>query len=157
MRSIAIKSAAALSALALAVTAGCSGSSSSHHAGGSVATKAGVQAKTVKQAAGADAALVQHALPKRITNQPAVRKSVVQTSCSAIASGWSASGTAKNSTATTRTYRIVVYFTTVHATTLDFARTSVRVAPGHTAKWTASKKFAAQKQMLCPMPGISAS
>lgn len=94
-------------------------------------------------------------LPKKVANQPAVRKNVVQTSCSAVAGGWSAAGTASNPGYQRATYAITVYFTTTHATTLDFGRTTVTVAPGHTRHWTVTKKFAAQAHMLCPMPGIA--
>jgi hypothetical protein len=102
--------------------------------------------------------LQQNPLPKTLpTNQPKVRGNVVQTKCAAIPGGWSAAGTVKNPDKKKRTYHILVFFTTTHATTLDFASTKVTVPAGKTAKWQAQKKFAAQKKMLCPMPSISAT
>lgn len=125
---------------------GCTSSSTSH-AKSSVAA-----AKTT-----ASPTLVQGKLPDKITNSVKIRQFVTQTKCAAIAGGWSASGTAKNPTAAIRTYKITVFFTTTKATTLNFAIATVKVAPAKTGTWTASKKFPAQKQMLCPMPGISAT
>lgn len=97
----------------------------------------------------------QAKLPKKIANRPSARKNVVQTKCAAVPGGWKAEGTASNPGKTEVTYKIVVFFTTTEATALDYAEAQVAVEPGETVNWTAKKKFPTQKQMLCPMPGIS--
>jgi hypothetical protein len=143
MRTLFIATGVALAGAGLLT--GCTSSSTSHGK-----TTAAVNKK-------ATPTLVQGKLPTKISNSATVRKFVTQTKCGAITGGWSASGTAKNPTTAERTYKITVFFTTTHATTLNFAITTVKVAPSKTGTWTASKKFPAQKQMLCPMPGISAT
>lgn len=140
--------AAGVAAVTAATLCGCT--SSSGHSTPASATAAA-------KASSSGPTLVQNPVPTKLANQPAVRKDVVQTSCTAVPGGWGVAGTVKNSAAKPRTYKIVAFFTTVQATTLDFAQASVKVAPGQTAKWTASKKFAAQKQMRCVLAGISAS
>jgi hypothetical protein len=99
--------------------------------------------------------LVQNPLPDSVPNDPDVRKNVAQTKCEAVDGGWGAEGTATNPGTAPVTYSITVYFTTPTATVLDYATTTVSVAPGATEKWSASKQFAAVADMLCPMPGIS--
>ncbi|GII47467.1 hypothetical protein Psi02_38910 [Planotetraspora silvatica] len=94
-------------------------------------------------------------LPTKLANDPGIRDNIVQTKCDAVPGGWGAKGTAKNPGTKTVTYKIVVYFTTTKATTLDFAQTLVKVPPGKTVPWSATKHFEAKQQMLCPMPGIS--
>ena len=95
------------------------------------------------------------ALPHKVANEPSLRKNVTQTSCAAIPGGWSAGGTAQNPGPHAVTYKITVYFTTEHATTLNFAVATVHVPAGQSSAWVAQKKFKAQPQMLCPMPGIA--
>ncbi|MDH2430447.1 hypothetical protein [Sphaerisporangium sp. TRM90804] len=94
-------------------------------------------------------------LPTKIPNDPDVRANVVRTECEAIPGGWGAKGTAKNPGENPVTYKIIVHFTTTKATTLDYAQTRVTVPPGKTVRWSAEKHFAAKRQMLCPIPGIS--
>ncbi|MEO3814274.1 hypothetical protein ABGB17_35195 [Sphaerisporangium sp. B11E5] len=96
-----------------------------------------------------------HPVPTKIANDPDIRDNITQTKCAAIPGGWSAQGTAKNPGRKEITYKIIVHFTTTKATTLDYAQTRVTVPPGETTKWSAEKHFAAQREMLCPMPGIS--
>lgn len=139
---------ATVGAIVVALTAGCTSSSNKD-------TTAGSSAKS--SARTSTTSLVQNPLPKSVANQPTLRKNVIQTKCSAIPGGWAAEGTARNTGTTALTYKIVVYFTTTLATTLDYAIATVKVAPGETVPWKAAKKFATQPQMLCPMPGISAS
>jgi hypothetical protein len=95
-------------------------------------------------------------IPTKIANEPNVRKNVVQTKCAAVPGGWGASGTATNPGKKNVTYKIVVHFTTTKATTLDYGQVLVPVKAGKTEPWAVTKQFHAQKQMLCPMPGISA-
>lgn len=95
------------------------------------------------------------ALPSHVLNSAHERSDVVQTSCAAIPGGWSAAGTVRNTLGQPATYRITVFFTTTHATTLDYAVATVKVPARTTRRWTAAKRFAAQPQMLCPMPGIA--
>ncbi|GAA1271050.1 hypothetical protein GCM10009677_24910 [Sphaerisporangium rubeum] len=101
------------------------------------------------------AAIPRHPIPTKIANNPGIRDRVTQTKCAAIPGGWSAAGTATNPGDHPVTYKIIVHFTTTHATTLDYAQTRVTVPPGKTATWTAEKHFTPQPHMLCPMPGIS--
>ncbi|GGK67250.1 hypothetical protein Sme01_09750 [Sphaerisporangium melleum] len=94
-------------------------------------------------------------LPKKIANDPEVRRNVALTKCAAMPGGWEARGTARNPGGKPVTYKIVVFFTTTQATTLDYAQALVKVPPGETVDWHASKKFRAEQEMLCPVPGIS--
>ncbi|MFS1302357.1 hypothetical protein [Streptosporangium longisporum] len=99
--------------------------------------------------------IVANPLPTQLANEPRVRQNVVQTKCAAVPGGWGAQGTARNPGKKPVTYKIVVYFTTTKATTLDYAQALVTVPPGKTVPWSAKKEFQAKKEMLCPMPGIS--
>lgn len=103
------------------------------------------------------AAFSQHPLPpeKSIINSVTRRKQVEISDCSAVAGGWGASGTAKNPEGEKTTYEITIFFTTSSATVLNFARTSVSVEPGQTAKWTASAKFATPKDTRCVLRGVA--
>ncbi|MGJ6967616.1 hypothetical protein ACSDR0_37420 [Streptosporangium sp. G11] len=96
-----------------------------------------------------------NSLPAKLANDPGIRKNIVQTGCASVPGGWGARGTAKNPEDKAVTYKIVVYFTTTRATTLDYAQALVKVPPGKTVGWSATKHFDAERQMLCPMPGIS--
>ena len=149
VRSAAVRS-AAVAALALGLVGGCT--SSGNATPGPTRT-----ASTAGSSTPPGPTLVQNPLPTRLNNQPAVRKDVAQTSCAAVPGGWRVEGTVTNSAARARTYTIVAFFTTLQATTLDYARTAVAVGPGQTKPWTASKRFAAQKQMRCVLAAISAS
>ena len=141
-----------LGAVAVALTAGCTSSSKK----AVTPTKTG--GTTVSSPARATGpTLVQGTLPKSVANDKSLRSNVVLTKCAAVAGGWGASGTAKNPGTSDLTYTIVVYFTTTSSTTLSFAQTTVAVAPGKTATWSASKKFPAVAQMLCPIVGVSGS
>ena len=138
--------------LVLICVASCSHSSGSHHR-----SIAGSAAASRTSAPSVTTTLQQNPLPAKLPkNDPAARKDVVQTKCAAIRGGWGASGYVKNSARATRVYQIMVFFTTTQATTLDYAKTSVTVGAGKTVDWSATKKFAAQPKMLCPMPSISA-
>lgn len=136
---------AAFVTLAAAAAAGCGGG---HH---QVRSAAAVESDAPSAAPGLHA----NQIPTKIDNQPGVRKNVVQTKCAAIPGGWAAEGTATNTRKTPVEYKILVHFTTTKATVLDYAQTTVPVAPGKTVKWQAQKQFKADKKMLCPMPGIA--
>ncbi|MEW9532387.1 hypothetical protein [Microbispora sp. NPDC049125] len=101
------------------------------------------------------AKVVANSLPKKIANEPGVRRNVIQTACAAVPGGWGAEGTARNPGEKPVTYKIVVFFTTTKATTLDYAQTLAKVPPGKTVNWSVKKEFKAERKMLCPMPGIS--
>ncbi len=134
----------ALASLAIAVAAGCSLGGHPVH-----------DTAAVSDASSSAPNTKANPLPSKIANQPGVRKNVVQTTCAAVPGGWGAAGTATNPGTKPVTYKIVVYFTTTKATTLDYAQTLVPVKPGKTVPWKATKQFQAQKKMLCPMPGVS--
>jgi hypothetical protein len=143
---------AAIAAIAAIPLVGCSsgGLTSSTAAHATATSSANTSASSVPEAGS-----VLGTSPPKAANQAAVRKNVVQSSCSAIPGGWRAAGTVSNPTNSEVKYKITVYFTTEHATVLAYATTKVAVQPDATAKWSASKEFAAQKEMLCPMPGIA--
>ncbi|GII59517.1 hypothetical protein Pth03_79060 [Planotetraspora thailandica] len=131
--------------LASALAAGCS---SGGDATGNTPEKSPTSAPAAEN-------IAAKALPKKITNDPDIRGNIVQTACAAVPGGWGAKGTATNPGAKPITYKIVVYFTTTKATTLDYAQTLVKVPAGKTVDWSATKHFEAKQQLLCPMPGIS--
>lgn len=133
--------------LAAATLTGCSG----HGEHGNTVRGAAV----ISSASPGQADVKAAPLPSKIPNRPGVRKDVVQTGCTAIPGGWAAQGTATNPGAKPVTYKIIVFFTTTKATTLDYAQTLVPVKPGKTVPWKAAKRFRTQGRMLCPMPGIS--
>ncbi|GII81978.1 hypothetical protein Sru01_69600 [Sphaerisporangium rufum] len=139
----------ALMAPAAALAAGCSSG------GDPVPPAAAISQQTPAPPTPAPSGGHAHSLPTKIQNDPSVRKNVVQTKCAAVPGGWGAKGTATNPGEKPVTYKIVVHFTTTKATALDFAQTLVKVPPGKTVHWSAKKEFPAEKQMLCPMPGIS--
>jgi hypothetical protein len=147
---------AAIAAIAAIPLVGCaSGGHPSSAAVRAVGTSsAPTSARDSAGSASAAGPVLGTSLPKT-ANQTAVRKDVLQTSCSAIPGGWRAAGTASNPTKSEVRYKITVFFTTTHATVLSYTSTKVTVQPGATAKWAASSKFPAQKEMLCPMPGIA--
>ncbi|GAA4192220.1 hypothetical protein GCM10022252_33260 [Streptosporangium oxazolinicum] len=119
------------------------------------ANNASVVSEKTPAAAPTSESVEANPLPTKMANDPGVRKNIAQTKCAAVPGGWGAEGTAKNPEKKPVTYKIVVYFTTPKATTLDYAQTLVEVPPGKTVTWSAAKQFAAKRQMLCPMPGIS--
>lgn len=137
-----------LAGMAGALLFGCS-------SGGSSGNGSGHGPGAKQPAFAKDLPLAQAELPKKVDNDPKIRKNVTQTSCDAVPGGWSAGGTAKNPGQSPVTYAITVYFTTTKATVLDFATTKVRVDPGKSADWKATKQFPFRGKLLCPMPGIA--
>jgi hypothetical protein len=93
-------------------------------------------------------------LPKTVPDNPSLRHDVNMSTCQVITGGWEAGGTAKNSGTSTKTYLITVYFTDTQATVVGYAQTHVKVAPGQSAQWTASSKFAAPSQTRCVLSGV---
>ncbi|WP_405087311.1 hypothetical protein [Microbispora sp. NBC_01389] len=138
----------ALAVLASTAVAGCG-------AGGNATPQTSTAAHKQPAPEASAAKVVANPLPTKVANEPSVRENVVQTKCASVPGGWGAEGTAKNLGKKAVTYKIVVYFTTKKATTLDFAQARVTVPPGKTVPWKASKHFHADGEMLCPMPGIS--
>jgi hypothetical protein len=98
----------------------------------------------------------QHPLPNpsQITNSVKLRQQVAITGCTATPDGWRATGSAVNSGAKPHDFEITVFFTTTSATVLDYARTTVKVPPGQTGKWTASATFKAEPNMRCVLRGV---
>jgi hypothetical protein len=94
-------------------------------------------------------------VPQSVPNDVAARHDVTLSSCKAAKGGWSAGGTIKNSTHATATYKITIFFTNAHATDLDYAATSVRVAAGKSKPWSTTATFAAPKQVLCVLRGVA--
>lgn len=136
-------------ALALALT-GCS--SQAHD---TAATKSATATKAPDSAA----KVVQNQLPDpaKLVNDVKKRKQIQLSKCSASDGGWQAQGTATNKSGqTTADFKITVFFTTPHATVLDYAATTVRVPAGKEAQWTAAKKFEVPKDttMLCVLRSV---
>jgi len=94
-------------------------------------------------------------VPQSVANDVSARRDVTLTTCKAAAGGWSAGGTVKNSTTTTSTYKITIFFTSLQATDLDYAATSVKVAAGESKPWVAKATFAAPKHVLCVLRGVA--
>lgn len=137
---------------ALAVAAGCSTSTHGSHAT-SGAPSSSPQTHT-------SALISQYPLPpeSQLANDVTKRKGVALTGCGATDGGWGASGTAKNPSSTSSTdYKITVYFTTAHATVINFATETVSVEPGASQTWAASKKFGLPQgtQLYCVLRAIS--
>ena len=105
------------------------------------------------------ATITQYPLPSgSISNDTSVngkRTDIAITGCAAVDGGWGASGTAKNSGSSSETFDITIFFTSPGATTLDYARASVKVAAGKTESWTASAKFSAPQDVLCVLRGVA--
>ncbi|MGL5928056.1 MAG: hypothetical protein ACRCY8_03885 [Dermatophilaceae bacterium] len=91
---------------------------------------------------------------ENIVNEPAARKDVTQQGCKATEGGWGASGTVRNSTKKEAAYTIVVSFTNSKSTVLARGTQKLKVAPGKSAKWSASAKFAAPKDVVCVLRGV---
>jgi hypothetical protein len=94
-------------------------------------------------------------IPSSIANDPKVRKSVILSECAPVAGGWHAAGHATNPGTTPIAYAVTVFFTTESATTLNYAETTVKVAPGQRAAWSVNKSFAGPKSMRCVLRGVS--
>jgi hypothetical protein len=73
-----------------------------------------------------------------------------------VAGGWRAAGHATNPGTASIEYAVTVFFTTASATTLNYAETTVNVAPGKTASWSVNKEFTGPKTMHCVLRGVSA-
>ena len=134
----------------IAAAAGCS--SSTHRAQQSSGASSPQSATS--------APMSQYPLPpdSQLANDITKRKAVALTQCGATDGGWGASGTAKNPSSTSAAdYKITVYFTTPHATVINFATTKVSVAAGGSQTWAASQKFALPQgtQLVCVLRAIS--
>ena len=95
-------------------------------------------------------------IPSSVANDPKVRKSVTLSECAPVAGGWRAAGHATNPGTASIDYAVTVFFTTASATTLNYAETTVTVAPGKTASWSVNKEFTGPKSMRCVLRGVSA-
>jgi hypothetical protein len=93
-------------------------------------------------------------LPKTVPDVPRLRRNIRMVKCQAIPRGWEAGGTATNPGHATATYLVTVYFTDTQATVIGYAQTRVEVAPGQTAPWTASSRFAAPTKTRCVLTGV---
>ncbi len=99
----------------------------------------------------------QRAIPpdRQIVEVPALRKTIALTGCSAASGGWAGKGTAHNPGSVDRTYHIMVFFNDKYSRTIDYATTSVTVAPGQTLDWTAAARFTAPAGTQCVLRGLS--
>ena len=66
-----------------------------------------------------------------------------------------ATGTAVNPGTTPISYAITSYFSTQHATVIDYATTTINVAPRHSQQWAATKAFTPPGPMLCVLRGVA--
>jgi hypothetical protein len=157
-RSSALMAVAATAATALLVTA-CTSSHS--EASKTSASSAGVVTGSTRPAGVSSAGVAaQHSVPAVASlptpghNDISLFKQVTTQSCQAVAGGWQVRGMAHNPAATARKYDILVYFTTPQATVINYSSAAITVAPGTTAPWTASKKFATEPGMRCVVVSV---
>jgi hypothetical protein len=94
------------------------------------------------------------AVPGKVPNDAALRKTVVIASCAQISGGWRASGTATNSTSKAVDYTVTVFFTTPRDTVIGTGDTRVHVAPDSSTQWTAAGKFTAAPSTRCVLRGV---
>lgn len=97
----------------------------------------------------------QYPLPtEKVANVVDKRKAVDVSNCKATPGGWGASGTVRNEDANPETYAITVYFTTTHATYIDYAQTNV-IVPAHGSRpWAVAKNFTRSGTLLCVLTGV---
>ena len=121
--------------LAVAGLAACSSSRPSEHPASTGAISA--------SPGGVTARMSQHPLPpdSAFVNDLNKRKAVTVSECGQTAGGWGASGTVSNPSKQSTDYKIAIFFTTDHATVLDYATTKVTASAGAVENWTASAKF----------------
>jgi hypothetical protein len=98
---------------------------------------------------------VQYSVPASVPNDAGKHKQVQVTSCSSSASGASASGTVHNTGTKSTSYAITVFFTSDTATAVNYATTSVTVAAGQQADFTAQRTFTAPDKVLCVLVGVT--
>jgi hypothetical protein len=148
-----LRTAVALGTAALAVTAlaACSSSGSGHGQAAAASSKAPVVPASIAPTS------PQHPIPadNQIVEVPALRKTILMTGCKAADGGWSGTGTAKNADKAEETYKILVFFTDKYSRTIDSATTTVKVAAGQTANWTAKTSFKAPQGTQCVLRGLS--
>ena len=98
---------------------------------------------------------MQHAVPTKIKDTPALRTSILLTGCDKASGGWQAKGTAKNTGSAKATYQVVVFFTDRYSRVVDSATTDFTVAAGKTADWVAHQKFTPPTGVKCVLRGVS--
>ena len=156
-RASALRSVVALAA-ALAATLTASGCTSSRHPVGHATspTDTGRPSPShARSAKGLPPGVVGATnIPAKVANRPALRADVGLATCSPRPHGWQASGSARNPGKKPATYKITVFFTSNQATVIGTARTSVRVLPGRSRRWTASSTFHPAKPTLCVLRGV---
>ena len=146
-----------LSGVLLAMVAGAALAGCSSSGGGDTPASPSRSGTSTGSPTSATRVPSQHPLPNpsKISNSVKLRRQVAITKCVSAPGGWKASGNAVNSSDTKRfKAKITVFFTTTSATVLDYAQTSVDVAPGKTGTWTAAAKFKAEPTMRCVLRGV---
>ena len=128
------------------------GSSSTSTSVGTVKTTTSAPTSTIKPL---PAATVQHTLPTKIKDTPALRTTILLTGCEKAAGGWKATGTAKNTGSGPATYDVVVFFTDKYSRVVDSATTKFTVAGGRSATWAAAQKFTPPDGVKCVLRGVS--
>lgn len=94
-------------------------------------------------------------VPTSVPNDPAVRKLVKITACTASDGGWSAKGTASNDSQKPKDFTITIFFTTPKATVLHTESTTVKVDAGKQADWAIDAKFTAPEGTHCVLRGVA--
>jgi hypothetical protein len=94
-------------------------------------------------------------IPTKVPNKPADRKAVTLASCTPSGKGVAAKGTVNRQGKGPADYTITVFFTTSHATVLNFGKTEVHAEPGKPASWTVAKDFSAPKDVRCVLRGVA--
>ena len=94
-------------------------------------------------------------IPNSVPNQVAARKAVVMTGCAASSTGWRAGGDVTNSSKHAANYTITVFFTSPHATVLNYGRTTVSISSGATKHWSIDAALPGTKQARCVLRGVA--
>jgi hypothetical protein len=105
--------------------------------------------------AGGGASVAAVPIPTSVPNRPADRKAVTLADCSTTPNGATASGLVTRPGNTAADYTITVFFTTSHATVLNYAKTTVRAEPGKPAAWSVTKEFSAPQDLRCVLRGVA--
>jgi hypothetical protein len=93
-------------------------------------------------------------VPSAVPNDPASRKNVTVSSCTATKDGWQAAGTATNPGNKQTDYTVTVFFTTTGGTVIGTGQSKVTVKPGAQQAWTVSSVFHAPPDTRCVLRGV---
>ncbi|MBM7519111.1 hypothetical protein [Nocardioides nitrophenolicus] len=93
-------------------------------------------------------------IPAKVPNRPGKRGAVETTECGPSAGGWQAAGTA-TARDKAQEFVITVFFTTEHATVVQWGRTQVSVAAGQSARWQVDVDLDVRGELRCVLRGVA--